>query len=310
MMSSSIPKSAFLLISLLNVARGFSPALSIQPSLIASAATKNGPETTTCLHSQASSLQDESQNGRMLMGRRELLTVSATSAAVAAGWQWQQQTPTVTTATASEEKNSFQNLASIEDVLRVIDSQCDRRFLHAVVASGYQCLYRSVLRQQGNMPLVVLSAAAASDNEKVPRASDFLESLVQTQTAKDQTGSPLLPSTGPFHLTVTNPKSSILTKPQQQEDQIPMSVWPLGDNVHFAWTEQERELLWSRSNNAFLVNASSKLIVDGIDCGVMSLEDALERSNGQVMVHADSYLMVPTFMEQELISKLKNSFII
>ena len=52
------------------------------------------------------------------------------------------------------------------------------------------------------------------------------------------------------------------------------------------------------------------MIVDGIDCGVMSLEDALERPNGQVMIHADSFLMVPAFMEQELVEKLRLSFII
>ena len=72
------------------------------------------------------------------------------------------------------------------------------------------------------------------------------------------------------------------------------SVWPLGENVHFAWSE----------DGEALQKSAGKMIVDGVDCGRMALEDSLERKNGEIMVRADRYLMVPVSLEAELLAGL------
>jgi hypothetical protein len=55
----------------------------------------------------------------------------------------------------------------------------------------------------------------------------------------------------------------------------------------------------------------SKVIVDGIDCGRMSLEDALDGGkNMQVLVQAKQFLVVPHSMERQLIEKLQGAFLI
>lgn len=199
--------------------------------------------------------------------------------------------------------NNVQLLGSIDEALRMIDEQCDRRFLHAVIASNYRLLYRGVTDTLSKKPLVVVAKndPQMDSKKETPTGSDFLHALEDTfpTTTMDDA----LPSAGRYHLSLTNPKDTPFP-------QIPMSIWPLGSKVHFAWTENPQKTLWKQSAGAVSLSSSSKVIVDGIDCGKMSLEDALERPNGQVIVYTDSYLMVPTALEEELLARLKNSFLI
>jgi hypothetical protein len=198
--------------------------------------------------------------------------------------------------------NDVQFLGSIDEALRMIDEQCDRRFLHAVISSDYRLLYRGVADTPSKKPFVVVTKndSQMDSKKESPAGSDFLHALdaFPTTTMDDA-----LPSAGRYHLSLTNPKDVPLR-------QIPMSIWPLGSNVRFAWIENPKKAFWKQSGGAISSSSSSKGIVDGIDCGKMSLEDALERPNGQVIVNTDSYLMVPIVLEEELLARLKNSFII
>lgn len=76
------------------------------------------------------------------------------------------------------------------------------------------------------------------------------------------------------------------------------SLWPLEHGVHYAWPEQ-----------GGLLERSQTMIVDGIDCGKMSLEDALE-GDMQVLVQAPTYLVVPSHMEASLRKGLQEAFLI
>ena len=85
------------------------------------------------------------------------------------------------------------------------------------------------------------------------------------------------------------------------------SLWPLGDSilgesdVHYAWPEQGGKLQPTSRTQA--------MIVDGIDCGKMALEDALE-GDMQVLVQAPTYLVVPHRMEASLRKGLQEAFLI
>lgn len=110
------------------------------------------------------------------------------------------------------------------------------------------------------------------------------------------------PSNG--HLAVTSPARA-------GEWGTPVSVWPLGDDdVHFAWF---------RSGGAFyprdgaVVGGSVKrneIVVDGVNCGDVSLEDALRGDGTEVMFSAERFLAVPIGLEGELREGLKKLFII
>ena len=82
------------------------------------------------------------------------------------------------------------------------------------------------------------------------------------------------------------------------------SLWPLenvmtsGNDIHYAWPEQ-----------GGLLKSNKQQIVDGIDCGKMSLEDALE-GEMQVLVQASTYLSVPSYMESSLRKGLQEAFLI
>ena len=158
-----------------------------------------------------------------------------------------------------------------------------------MVASDYRLLYRGVpAAATGNSekPFLVIIANLAdtyadpSNANRAPVASDFLALLDSTLSAGSTSaddGLSTSTSTAHFHLALTNPKE-IATQ------QVAMSIWPMGPNVHFAWTENPDESLLSTTTRV----TSNKLIVDGIDCGKMSLEDALQRPRGQVILYTSS----------------------
>lgn len=246
------------------------------------------PDNPMALQSSKSSSRDTS--GAVEVDRRELLVAGGSiglallgGAAATIGGN-AVAPPALSVANSN---NNAQILASSDDALALIDAQGDRRFIHAVIASDYRLLYRG-----GNLQKrpSVYSIEFDSDRMATPLASDFKNALEQQQQS-DMAST--WSSNSPFHMAVTNPNMI---------DSKVVSVWPLGENVHFAWTSPQQQ--------PDVLNSNSKLIVDGVDCGVMSLEDALERPDGQVMMHANSFLMVPASMEKDLVEKLKHSFII
>jgi hypothetical protein len=185
---------------------------------------------------------------------------------------------------SSIDSSTITKLSSVQEAVQLIESSCDRRFLHAVVASDYQLMYRglSSTKRQGISTRNEPETALESDAQ----VFSSIETILQDR--------PLAPSNS--RMAVSNPEAA-----KRWGTQV-VSVWPLGENVHFAWLEQG-----SAFSNA---GANPKIIVDGVDCGRMSLEDALE-SNKEIMFRAESgYLAVPLSMEKELVAKLKGAFII
>ena len=164
----------------------------------------------------------------------------------------------------------LEKVFTVEQALNMIESQGDKRFLHAVVASDYQFLYE----QSKTVPSEIDAKAIFS--KKVSTAQ-----TVQVELAA--TGS------------LRTPKAP--------------SLWPLGESilgesdVHYAWPEQGGKLQPSATSS------TQAMIVDGIDCGKMALEDALE-GDMQVLVQAPTYLVVPHQMEASLRKGLQEAFLI
>jgi len=124
---------------------------------------------------------------------------------------------------------------------------------------------------------------------------------------------PIKPSNG--HLATTNSEAAKIWGGDCA------SVWPLGeadgDDVHFAWLEDGGEfwpsLPQGTATNVNNFAASKKVIVDGVDCGRMSLDDALENKGGkdyEIMFRSKQFLLVPSMYEEKLLSGLKSAFII
>jgi len=87
----------------------------------------------------------------------------------------------------------------------------------------------------------------------------------------------------------------------------PVSVWPLGEEVHFAWFESGG-LFYPRGDG--LSVDRREIVVDGINCGEVSLDDALRMDNVEIMFSGDQFLAVPIALEAELREALKNAFIL
>ncbi|CAJ1954668.1 unnamed protein product [Cylindrotheca closterium] len=179
----------------------------------------------------------------------------------------------------------------VDQALEIIENQCDRRFLHAVVASDYRLLYQqmaapldnqlqvSVLRTDQDVSVLKSSILSSGD-------LDVIDAKLKDRPMKVDAS---------CQLAFANPKD-VAT----DEDHI-VSIWPLGEQVHFTWMEDKTSLA--------SIGVDDKIIVDGIDCGRMSLEDALEEGK-QVLLRSETYLAVPRSLEKELIAKLQNAFLI
>ncbi len=174
-------------------------------------------------------------------------------------------------------------VASVDEALKLIESRGDKRFLHAVVASDYQFLYE----QSETVPSDIDSKEIFS--KKVPSAKNNSKTIHLAATGNLRTA-----------------KSS--------------SLWPLGmamnsssgsSDIHYAWPEQGGSLEPNLGKDGAPISMalSQQMIVDGIDCGKMSLEDALE-GNMQVLVLAPTFLSVPSHMESSLRKGLQEAFLI
>mmetsp|Transcript_16533 Transcript_16533/g.47594 ORF Transcript_16533/g.47594 Transcript_16533/m.47594 type:complete len:334 (-) Transcript_16533:375-1376(-) len=197
-------------------------------------------------------------------------------------------------------------LPSVRAALDLIDKSCDRRFIHAVVASDYNFLYRGLpsggvdarsptIRME---PCDLLDPSTYGSDE----AASYFRALDDRMKSD---GSPVLPSNG--HLGVTCPKAAA------EWGGVAASVWPLGgeaydDGVHFAWFESGGEF-WPRPAAGAV--ASDNVIVDGIDCGRLSLDDALAGDRWEVLFRADrGFLAVPVAFEAELREGFRSSFLV
>jgi len=170
-------------------------------------------------------------------------------------------------------------LGSVDEALALIESDCDRRFLHGIVASGYNLMYRGIPTNNSRFPMIIES-----------EASDTLLSSGYISLEKDMADRPIKPSNAQL----------AFTSPGLVVDGEAASIWPLGNDVHFAWSE----------DGGSLQNSAGKVIVDGVDCGRMSLEDALEAKDREIMFRADQYLAVPASMQEDLLTGLRSAFII
>lgn len=251
--------------------------------------------------------------------RRDVLTgalLLISSTAVLAGGRQLVSPPTFIkdeTLTSPVSATTIQQLSSVDEILGLIESSCDRRYLHAVVASDYKLMYRGVPTEESNFASVHINEASdlllpSTYNSK--EALKFFNILEERMHDK-----PIKPSNG--HLSTTS------TEAAKVWGENYASVWPLAesdkDDVHFAWLEDAGEFWPTISSNEIVMSNindfanSKKIIFDGIDCGRMSLDDALEKKGGkdyEIMFRAKKFLLVPSRYEQELISGLKGAFII
>lgn len=168
------------------------------------------------------------------------------------------------------------------------------------MASDYRFLYRGFSSSSDSAPLKqplvitepcdLLSPDTYGSND----AATFFQKLDEEILTDKE---PVRPRNG--HLGVTTPSLAA-------EWGTPVSVWPLGETVHFAWF---------RSGGAFYPRqdsvSRSDIIVDGINCGEVSLEDALRREETEIMFSGETpFLAVPLVLEDQLREGLKKAFII
>lgn len=252
-------------------------------SFVGQALHRNGESTCRTTQLQVSessrgSLIDEDQT---LSDRRAVLL---SGASVATAFFLSQKiatsSPAILTTLESVADNDtvepmITTVSSVAEALNIIESRGDKRFLHAVVASDYQFLYEQ-------------SKTVPSDID----AEEIFSKKVPSVSNKSRT----------VHLATTG---NLRSKKSS-------SLWPLGNamttsgsDIHYAWPEQGGLLEPNRNVAA----TSQKMIVDGIDCGKMSLEDALE-GDMQVLVQAPTYLSVPSHMESSLRKGLQEAFLI
>uniref|UniRef100_A0A6T6HPI0 Uncharacterized protein n=1 Tax=Craspedostauros australis TaxID=1486917 RepID=A0A6T6HPI0_9STRA len=214
----------------------------------------------------------------LLTDRRGLFGSAAAAVAVAAGVAQQRETPLL----ADDSVTTTNRLGSIDEAVALIDQSCDRRFLHGVVASGYQMMYK--LAPKSAQPSIV--------------AVEHSAGVVLSQPVLDMLSGHPVPRPADSFLTWTDPEQA-----RSWRNEV-VSVWPLTNDAHFAWVEGGGTFSGSMDMS------NRNIIVDGIDCGREALEDALEAEKSQILVQADRYLAVPLSMEKELIAKLQGSFLI
>jgi hypothetical protein len=230
--------------------------------------------------------------------RTVLASLLATAGTGAAALYFQQHSPVAaamsSTSSSSNADLNKNRLLSLDQAFMVIEASCDRRFLHAVVSSDYNLMYRGISKEDSRFPTIMSepSDLLLPSTYDSTEAADYFKDLDGQMADK-----PIQPSNG--HLATTSVEAA------KQWGGYAASIWPLDDNVHFSWMEKGGNF-WPTATKASL----SSIIVDGVDCGRLSLEDALERENSEIMFKADRYLAIPVSMEKQLISRLRNSFII
>ena len=196
--------------------------------------------------------------------------------------------PFLSTSTATATK-----VMGVPEAVQWIDDNCDRRFLHAVVASDYRFLYRGstdAIQTEGSK-----SDLLSKDTYNSPQALELFE-RVQTILEKE----------------VVNPSNGHLATSSSQvagEWGVPGSIWPV-KGAHYAWFH-DGGMFYPRPSS-YDVGSMSRddLIVDGKDCGRDSLEDALRAESCEVMFASEEFLVVPAGLDEKLREALKGSFLV
>lgn len=187
------------------------------------------------------------------------------------------------------------NTMTLSQAIDWIENNCDKRFIHAVVASDYNFLYygldqnaKETIRVESLQKSDLLTFETYGSNDAVDYFQN-LESLLANDVVK--------PSNG--HLMTTSSKDATHWG-------TAYSMWPM-DNVHYAWF-QSKGLFYPRSSVTALTR--DDIIVDGRDCGKDSLDDALTANGCEVLVSGQRYMAVPASMDNELRQALKDAFLI
>lgn len=193
--------------------------------------------------------------------------------------------------------NNIRPLKSVREAVDLIGTSCNKRFLYNVVASDYNFLYHGLDPQEAAAPSIMVSKPCDLLNPETygsEEAAAYFARLDKRMAGELK--SPVRPSNG--HLATTCPKAA-------GDWGVAASIWPIGeDNVHFAWYA-DGGLFWPRPEGA-----SQDIIVDGRDCGKMSLEDALSGDNWEVLFRADKFVAIPVKFEEDLRKELEKSFVI
>lgn len=239
---------------------------------------------------------DEAESATSLATSRNAFIRSIGYAAVTSGGMCLSNQPKPASA-ATLSAVDIKPLTSVNEAVDVISNSCNRRFLYNVISSNYNFLYRGLIPSEAKGSSIRTSEPCDLLNPEtygsVEAASYF--AALDKRMAKDR--SPVLPSNG--HLATTCPKAAA-------EWGVAASIWPIGEEgVHFAWFE-DGGLFWPRNDGA-----SQDIVVDGRDCGVTSLDDALVGDNWEVLFRADQgFVALPVEFEGKLREGLKGSFVI
>lgn len=190
-------------------------------------------------------------------------------------------------------------ISSLEEAIRLIESSCDKRFLHAVVASDYQLLY-----QEGTQMGIRQQQPQSSSSSSRFRQ----EERTVVQDLQEKNPSLFLRTDPQQQLSLQSCQLALSHKAQQRlihDETNVVSIWPLMSS-----TDVDVRYAWPEEGGAFRSD-SKNIVVDGVDCGRVSLEDALE-GDTQVLVQQSSrgMLVIPKSMERDLIAKLQGAFLI
>ena len=189
---------------------------------------------------------------------------------------------------------------SIEEASNIIQSSCDRRYLYAVISSGYKFLYRGIPRIN-EQPFSQVSIRREPCDLLTPNTYDnpeavhFFKGL--EQVLKD-INSPIKPSNG--HLATTSVNAA-------KKWGTAASIWPLGEVVHYAWFDSGG-LFWPRDGS--LSEIHETLVIDGRNCGQVDLEDALRKEDAEILFQAFPFLAVPQSLDVDLRESLRSLYIL
>jgi hypothetical protein len=198
-------------------------------------------------------------------------------------------------------------LSFLDDVVQWIDTYGDKKFIHAVVASDYRFMYRGEDSfQPGRISQRVIGTILAPPPDLLipgtygtsSAALDYFRMLEDIMVNE-----PVRPSIG--HLATTSAHDASAWGPA-------VSVWPAAVTGNsLAWF-QDGGLFYPRPHSSEqdrnAVQAS--LVVNGRNCGEVSLDDILSQPNSEIMFSAPSFLAVPARFDAGLRSHLRASFII
>lgn len=255
------------------------------PSMAQTVLNEKAPNLTRAMEIQGDEVSESSS-------RRNFILLASSAAAATASSQYFLNSDS---SSGSTTPAAFTEAMDIPQAIQWIDDNCDRRYLHAVIASDYKFLYRGVtnlgpkeIRMERPKPDLLSEETYGS-----AQALDFFQN-VQQVLEKDAVN----PTNG--HLATSSAKDAT-------EWGVAGSIWPVNGS-HYAWF-QDGGLFYPRPNNSAVV-AREDLIVDGKDCGKESLEDALRSDSCEVMVASEQFLVVPASLDEKLREALQGSFLV